>query len=269
MVLGSQERGPMSGSAAKVLITERQQEVLRKLSTATTDAKRLVQRATIILLAFAGMTNQDIAKRVGLERHQIGIWRRRWQQAFNNLVCIECTEDAPAKLRHAIEELLADEPRPGSPGKFTTEQITLLFALACEPPSKSGLPITHWTGAELATEAIKRDIVESISVSQVNRLLREAQLQPHRSRYWLNTTEKDPELFKIQVQIVCACYHDAPELYHYHDTHTISVDEMTGIQALERIAKTLTMKPGQMERAEFEYKRNGTLTLIGNFPVVT
>src|SRR3984957_19347708 len=118
----------MSGSAAKVLITERQQEVLRKLSTATTVAKRLVQRATIILLAFAGMTNQDIAKRVGLERHQIGIWRRRWQQAFNNLVCIECTEDAPAKLRHAIEELLADEPRPGSPGKFTTEQITLLFA---------------------------------------------------------------------------------------------------------------------------------------------
>jgi transposase len=259
----------MSGSAAKVVITERQQEVLRKLSTATTVAKRLVQRATIILLAFAGMTNQDIAKRVGLERHQIGIWRRRWQQTFNNLVRIECTEDAPAKLRHAIEELLADEPRPGSPGKFTTEQITLLFALACEPPSKSGLPITHWTGAELATEAIKRDIVESISVSQVNRLLREAQLQPHRSRYWLNTTEKDPELFKVQVHIVCACYHDAPELYHYHDTHTISVDEMTGIQALERIAKTLTMKPGQMERAEFEYKRNGTLTLIGNFHVVT
>src|SRR4051812_29110445 len=104
----------MSGSAAKVVITERQQEVLRKLSTATTVAKRLVQRATIILLAFAGMANQDIAQRVSLERHQIGIWRRRWQQAFNDLVRIECTEDASAKLRHAIEDLLADEPRPGT-----------------------------------------------------------------------------------------------------------------------------------------------------------
>ena len=259
----------MAGSAAKVVITERQQEVLRKLSTATTVAKRLVQRATIILLAFAGMANQDIALEVGLERHQIGIWRRRWQQAFNNLVRIECTEDAPAKLRHAIEALLADESRPGSPGKFTAEQIAMLFALACEPPEKSGLPITHWTGAELAAEAIKRGIFESISVSQVNRLLREAELQPHRSRYWLNTTEKDPELFKIQVQMVCACYHDAPQLYHYHDTHTISVDEMTGIQALERIAKTLPMKPGQIEKPEFEYERHGTVTLIGNFHVVT
>ena len=259
----------MSGSAAKVVITERQQAVLRKLSTATTVAKRLVQRATLILLAFAGMANQDIAQRVGLERHQIGLWRRRWQRAFNDLVRIECTEDAPAALRHAIEAVLTDEPRPGCPGKFSAEQITLLFALACEPPEQSGLPITHWTGAELAAEAIHRGIVESISVSQVNRLLREADLQPHKSRYWLNTTEKDPELFQAQVQIVCACYHDAPQLYSQHDTHTISVDEMTGIQALERIAPPRPMKPGQTERREFEYERHGTLTLIGNFHVVT
>jgi transposase len=259
----------MSGSAAKVVITERQQVVLRKMSTATTVAKRLVQRSTIILLAFAGLSNEDIAEQVGLERHQIGVWRRRWQRAFNKLVRIECTEDSAAALRHAIEEVLTDEARPGTPSKFTAEQITLLFALACEPPEKSGLPITHWTGAELTAEAIKRGIFEAISVSQVNRLLREAELQPHRSRYWLNTTEKDPERFQTQVQIVCACYHDAPHLYFHHDTHTISVDEMTGIQALERIATTLLMKPGQMERREFEYKRNGTLTLIGNFHVVT
>jgi transposase len=259
----------MSGSAAKVVITERQQVALQKMSSATTVAKRLVQRATIILLAFAGLRNEDIAGRVGLERHQIGIWRRRWQRAFNNLVRIECTEDAAAALRHAIEEVLTDEPRPGCPGKFTAEQITLLFALACEPPEKSDLPITHWTGAELAAEAIKRGIFESISVSQVNRLLREAELQPHRSRYWLNTTEKDPQRFAAQVHLVCACYHDAPGLYFHHDTHTISVDEMTGIQALERIATTLFMRPGQAELREFEYKRNGTLTLIGNFHVVT
>src|SRR3954452_16625099 len=83
----------MAGSAAKVVISERQQEVLRKMSTATTLAKRLVQRATIILLAFAGLSNEDIARRVGLERHRIGSWRRRWQRAFNDLVQIECTED--------------------------------------------------------------------------------------------------------------------------------------------------------------------------------
>src|SRR6516165_7383960 len=113
----------MPGSAAKVVITERQQQVLRKMSTTTAVAKRLVQRATIILLAFAGLANQDIAQRIGLERHQIGIWRRRWQRAFNDLVRMECTEDAPAKLRHAIEAVLTDEARPGCPGKFTAEQI--------------------------------------------------------------------------------------------------------------------------------------------------
>jgi transposase len=258
----------MAGSAAKVVISERQDKVLRKLSTATTVAKRLVQRATIILLAFAGVANQDIAKAVGLGRCQVGIWRRRWQDAFANLIRIECCDDPPA-LRKAIADLLADEPRPGCPGKFTAQQLTLLIALACEPPAKSGRPITHWTGKELAEEAIARGIVDAISPSQVNRYLREAELKPHKSRYWLNTTEKDPELFQAQVAMVCACYHDAPELYQRHDTHTICVDEMTGIQALERIAATLPMKPGQVERREFEYKRHGTVTLIGNLHVVT
>jgi hypothetical protein len=258
----------MAGSAAKVVITERQEIVLHKFSVSTTLAKRLVQRATIILLAFARIDNDAIALQVGLERHQIGIWRRRWQRAFNDLVRIECIEDAAA-LRHAIEAVLTDEPRPGSPGKFTPEQVTLLLALACEPPEKSGLPITHWTGAELATEAVRRGIVDSISPSQVNRLLRLAQLQPHRSRYWLNTTEKDPVLFAVQVQMVCACYMDAPQLYFHHDTHTISIDEMTGIQALERVATTRPMKPGQQELREFEYKRHGTVTFIGSFHVVT
>jgi len=259
----------MAGSAAKVVITERQQEVLRNFSTSRTLAVRLVQRATIILLAFSGLANGDIAAKVGLERHQVGLWRRRWQDSFDDLVRIECTEDEPAKLRHAIEDVLGDEQRSGSPGKFTAEQITLLFALACEPPEKSGLPITHWTGAELAAEAIKRGIFESISVSQVNRLLRDAELQPHRSRYWLNTTEKDPIVFQTQVEMVCDTYQDAPQLYFQHNTHTISVDEMTGIQALQRIAATIPMNPGHIELREFEYERHGTLCLIGNFHVVT
>src|SRR5262249_58433583 len=164
------------------------------------------------------------------------------QNAFANLMRVECPADLPA-LRRAIEDLLSDEPRPGCPGKFTAQQLTLLIALACEPPEKSGRPITHWTGKELADEAVARGIVDSISPSQVNRSLREAELQPHKSRYWLNTTEKDPELFGAQVETVCGCYHDAPELYQRHDTHTPCVDEMTGIQALARVAPTLPLRP--------------------------
>src|SRR3954447_14861032 len=211
------KEGAMAGSAAKVVISERQEKVLRKLSTATTVAKRLVQRATVILLAFSGVANQDIAAQVGLGRCQVGLWRRRWQDAFDNLIRIECSDDPPA-LRKAIEELLSDEPRPGCPGKFTAEQLTGLIALACEPPERSGRPITHWTGKELAEEAIARGILDSVSPAQVNRYLREAELQPHKSRYWLNTTEKNPELFQSQVEIVCICYQDVPELYRHHNT---------------------------------------------------
>ncbi len=46
---------------------------------------------------------------------------------------------------------------------------------------------------------------------------------------------------------------------------TLSIDEMTGIQALERLAPSLAMKPGQVERREFQYKRHGTQTLIAAF----
>jgi hypothetical protein len=73
----------------------------------------------------------------------------------------------------------------------------------------------------------------------------------------------------VQVEMVCACYHDAQTLYQQHNTHTICVDEMTGIQALERSAATKEMKPGVIQRREFEYIRHGTVTLIGNFHVVT
>src|SRR3954471_12887233 len=237
----------MAGSAAKVVISERQEKVLRKLSTATTVAQRLVQRATIILLAFSGVANRDIAKEVGLGRLQVGLWRRRWQDAFSNLIRIECSDDPPA-LRKAIEGLLSDEPRPGCPGKFTPEQLTQLIALACEPPEKSGRPITHWTGQELAEEASGRGIVDSISTSQVNRYLREAALQPHKSRYWLNTTEKDPEQFAKQVATVCDTYRAAPALEQTQNTHTVCVDEMTGIQALERIAPTKELSKNNLNR---------------------
>jgi transposase len=49
----------------------------------------------------------------------------------------------------------------------------------------------------------------------------------------------------------------------------VSVDEMTGIQATERIAPTKPARPGRVERREFEYRRHGTQCLIGNFEVAT
>lgn len=258
----------MSGSAAKVIITERQQEVLRDLMNGRTTPVRLAQRATIVLRGFAGVENADIAQEIGLGPDAVGLWRRRWAKVWPRLTVFECAENT-ADLRRAIAAVLGDKPRSGNPGRFTPEQITRILALACESPEKSGRPITHWTNAELAAEAIKQGIVPSISASQVGRYLREAELQPHRSRYWLNTKEKDPAQFQAKVEEVCDCYLEAPRLYAEENTHTVCTDEMTGIQALERIAPTLLLGMGKTECREFEYARHGTLTLIGNFHVVT
>jgi len=211
----------MSGKAAKIQITEKQHRILQQVDRSATAPKRLSQRASVILRGFAGMLNVTIARELGLARKQVGLWRQRWQQSFDALVAIECCE-SQAALRRAIEDVLSDAPRSGSTGTFTAEQVTHILAVACESPELSGRPIDRWTHRELADEVIARGIVSSISVSQVGRYLAQAELQPHRSKYWLTTKEKDPEVFEKQVQTVCQTYLDAPNLYFQGNTHTVS-----------------------------------------------
>jgi hypothetical protein len=120
----------------------------------------------------------------------------------------------------------------------------------------------------LADEVQKRGLINSISVSHVNRILREVDLKPHRSQYWCNTTEKDSELFQKQVELVCQTYLDAPNLYYQFNTHTVCVDEMTSLQANERHAATKLPKPGQTAKEEFQYERHGTVCVTANWHVV-
>jgi putative transposase len=162
----------MPGMAAKVIISERQQEMLQTMAFSRACPQGLAHRAEIILLAFEGLKNEDIAKKLNCERHGIGIWRRRWQNAFQRLTVIECVEK-PTALREAIEETLGDLPRAGCGGKFTADQIAQIIAVACEPPETSRRPVTHWTPRELTDEVIKRGIVPSISVRHVGRFLKD------------------------------------------------------------------------------------------------
>jgi DDE superfamily endonuclease len=95
-----------------------------------------------------------------------------------------------------------------------------------------------------------------------------AALRPHHSRYWLTPRVDDPAAFAVQVRTICDLYAAAPAL-HDRGVHVGSTDEMTGIQALERAAPTLPMRPGRVERREFEYVRHGTQALIATFDVAT
>jgi transposase len=257
----------MPGSAAKVTVSEKQLVILEEFSRSRSISEGIKRRATIVLLAFEGLLNEEIAPQVGLNRQQVGVWRQRWRDAWDALCVWECSE--PRRLREGIVEVLSDAPRPGSPGTFTADQVTQIVALACESPELSGRPINHWTYRELRDEILKRNIVESISMSQVGRFLRKSATQPHRTKMWLNTKEKDPEKFQREVEAVCQTYLDAPAKSAANGTHTVSVDEATSLQALERAAPDKPTQPGSIAKQEFEYIRHGTTTLTAGLDVVT
>src|SRR4051794_39242672 len=95
-----------------------------------------------------------------------------------------------------------------------------------------------------------------------------ADLKPHQSRYWLNADFKGEAKFRQQVITVCEVDQAAPARLRNEGIHTGWVDEKTGIQALGS-APTKSMRPGHIEKQEFEYVRQGTPTLIRNFEVAT
>ncbi len=83
-----------------------------------------------------------------------------------------------------------------------------------------------------------------------------------------NNRAEDPEGFDQEAAAICNLYAQAQAL-HEQGVRVVSSDEKTGIQALERKHPTLSIKPGRVERREFEYIRHGTQTLIANFEVAT
>ena len=91
-------------------------------------------------------------------------------------------------------------------------------------------------------------------------------MQPHRSRYWLNADPLDPAAFRAQAEAVCDLYQRAGQLAE-RGIHVVSVDEKTGIQALERRYPDIPMGPGRVQSREHEYIRHGTLCLTANLEI--
>ncbi len=114
-------------------------------------------RAWIIRLAGDGKGVRETARMEGAEAKTVRFWRRRW---------------LAGKDEDRVADRLADAPRSGAPATFAAEQVCAIVALACEPPSASGRPITHWSQSELAREPVKRGLVASISQRSVGRMLK-------------------------------------------------------------------------------------------------
>ena len=155
-----------------VELEEIEKRELEKILARHSTSQQVAKRAKIILLASLGKNHRDIARELNISRKMARLWRERWLELRQKDV--------------AVKERLIDAERPGTPTKFTTEQVLQLFSIACESPEKYGRPISHWTSTELAEEMKQQKIVETISPRHVARLLSEATLKPHQSEYWLN-----------------------------------------------------------------------------------
>jgi len=232
----------------RIKLIDEERKSLQTLVQKHSAKQSVVMRAKIILLVDDGLQNQEIAKKLSIRNNTVSIWVARW---------LESTD-------RAAEDRLQDAPRPGAPDKFTPEQLCQIIAIACEKPEDHGRPMTHWTHRELAEVVIEKGIVDSISASHLGVLLKKKDLQPHRSKYWLNV--KADERKDERIADICALYHKSTE---HAEEITLSIDEMTGIQALERCAADLPMSAGKPLAREFEYIRHGTQTLLAGFNVAT
>lgn len=163
-----------------ITLTETERSELEKLVNKHSTSQQIALRSRIILFASEGKNNQEIGRKLSIHRCTVRHWRERWlNQSVDDKSVLESVDN------ESVLERLQDAPRSGRPPTFTAEQLTHLFAIACEDPRESGRPISHWTNSELADELVRRGIVESISPRHVGRLLEEADLKPHQIQYWL------------------------------------------------------------------------------------
>ena len=240
---------------------------LREIINSSLFGKAIVARARSVELVLQGKSYSSIFKMVGVSAKTVSRWVRRFIVSLPALTAVEETGIKVSLLR-CLADCFQDAPRSGAPKKFSPVQVASTISLACEDPQKSGRPVTNWTASEIAAEAVVRKIVESISISQVQRFLENAELRPHKNKGWCFTTEKDQEVFQEQTKAVCDAYLDAPRLLAEENVSTICVDEMTSLQANEKRAQTKRPIPGQCGKEECQYTRHGTVCLTGNWDVV-
>ena len=205
-------------------------ELLESWTRSSSIRAGLAQRARIVLLAADGVSNTEIADRVGVSRPTVIGWRDRY---------------ASSGVRG-----LEDERRSGRPRTIDRAQI---LAATLKPPP-AGLGVTHWSSRLLADHL-------GVDASTVLRTWRHHRVQPWRVETFKFST--DPELV-AKVTDVVGLYLNPPE-----NAIVLSIDEKSQIQALNRTQKTLPMQPGRAEKRTRDYVRHGTTTLFAALEIAT
>lgn len=202
------------------------------------------------MLANEGRNHHEIARELDISHQTARRWRKRWLEGQGSGL--------------EVAARLEDVERSGAPAKFELEQILHLFKLACDDPGNYNRPlrIVDQPRVGRRTEAA-RDCRDYIAPS-CRTITGRSRTQT--SPVWLLAQSPPDPDFDPKVKDICPTYLRAQERAMAGE-RTISLDEMSGIQALERKAADLPMRPGKIRRHEFEYIRHGTQTLIASFDV--
>ncbi len=216
--------------APALVLRDGDEEELRRLVRSSSVRAGLAQRARIVLLAAEGVGNTQIAQRVGVSRQSVVSWRARY--------------DA-----EGIDGL-HDRDRSGRPRQVDAARV--IAATLTPPAASTGL--THWSSRALAKKL-------KTSNGTIARVWREHGIQPWRAGGFRFST--DP-LLEAKVVDVVGLYLDPPE-----NAVVLCVDEKSQIQALDRTAPVLPMKPHLIERRSPDYVRNGTTTLFAALNTAT
>jgi putative transposase len=163
--------------ASKIVLTNRVIDLLNSIIRKQNSSQCIVKRARIILLAAQGIGNKPISRELGVDRRVVRHWRNKWYNSSETISEAESKHLNDKDFTQLILDILSDEQRSGAPATFTAEQILKIVAIACETPADSDREVSHWTPREIAEEAIKRNIVETISTRSVERFLKSGRNQ--------------------------------------------------------------------------------------------
>jgi transposase len=215
--------------AIGIELDEAEQTALSALTRKHGAAQSLAMRARIVLAAANGLSNKEIAAKLDVGAHTVGVWRRRF---------------ASDRM-----DGLYDEPRPGAPRQIGDAEIAATVRKTLETLPKGA---THWSLRTMAKAV-------GYAPSTIHRIWQAFGLQPHRAETF--KLSSDP-LFVEKVRDIVGLYLSPPER-----AVVLCVDEKSQVQALDRTQPLLPMRPGQVERRTHDYTRHGTTSLFAALDV--
>jgi transposase len=217
----------------RVALSPSEREELTALLRGGRHPARKLKRAQILLAADAGRSEEAIVATVAVSGSTIYRTKRRFVEGN-------------------LDAALSEDPRAGAERKLSGQEEALLIATACSTPPAG---YARWTLELLAEKIVRLTGHESLSRETVRRRLAENELKPWRKDMWC-IPQVDAE-YVARMEDVLDLYGDTADPKH----PVICFDE-SPVQLIGEVRQPIPAKPGQLERFDYEYRRNGTANLF-------